>query len=425
MADEARRTGSRPNETKRDQTRPNETKRGQTKPARLHVPRVRVHPFLTAPEMAAIASRASVGQRGSRRIEVLPAVLWQRASPRCTRLPSTIRRSIGLQVAVLLGSPVNWTAALALHWRHAVACAARVCRTRSNVPGKVTALERALFAGHGENRRARRFLHQGRFLTSVFVNLCQHGSHMEAIRLLLALPPNRGVNAAANDNSVFLQACSRGKTELVRLLLALPPERGIDPAVADNAALSLASGNDRAEIVEVLLALPPERGIDPAASDNAAMRRACSRPNYLCNSTSSAQVVRLLLTLPLPLHRGVDPAVHENLALRVACKHGKTQVVKLLLDLPLRRGVDPAVHDNEALFWACMDGHINIVKLLLGLPAERGVDPTAVNNSALRAACERGHTEVAKLLLALPPLTRRQTTTTPSARRAGGTTHKS
>lgn len=61
-------------------------------------------------------------------------------------------------------------------------------------------------------------------------------------------------------------------TEAVRVLLELPPERGVDPALDGNAALRLASENGHTEVVQVRLDLPPERGVDPATDNSVPLR---------------------------------------------------------------------------------------------------------------------------------------------------------
>ena len=46
---------------------------------------------------------------------------------------------------------------------------------------------------------------------------------MEIVRLLLALPTDRGVNPAVDNNAPLRFVCGNGHTKIVRLLLALPP----------------------------------------------------------------------------------------------------------------------------------------------------------------------------------------------------------
>ena len=204
-------------------------------------------------------------------------------------LPPVTRRRTGLRVAILLGAPVNWTAAFALRWQSTVACAARAVST--------AVLGRALFfSGAGVKRVARLFAGQGRFLTSVLIDACYAG-HADVVKLLLALPLEKGVDPAA-DNSRGLQlACRRGHVEIVELLLALPLERGVDPGADSNRMVWEACAADHVAIVKLLLALPPERGVDPAASDDEPLLMACK--------DGHVEIVKLLLALPTS--RGCRP----------------------------------------------------------------------------------------------------------------------
>ena len=164
------------------------------------------------------------------------------------RLPPVTWRRTGLRVAILLGAPVDWTAAFALRWRSTVVCAARA---RS-----MTVLSRALFVSDGGKKGVARLLRgQGAFLTALFADACDAG-HADVARLLLALPPNRGVNPAALSNDALLWACRNGHTEIVELLLALPLSRGVNPAATETSALWWACWGGHVEIVRLLLALP-------------------------------------------------------------------------------------------------------------------------------------------------------------------------
>lgn len=163
---------------------------------------------------------------------------------------------------MLLSAPVNWAAALAVRWQTAVACAARTGATTGNT----AALERALYhptpgrAGQ-MGRTARRLPQQGAFLTQLHIDACTDG-HVEIVKLLLALPRDRGVDVTAVHNDAVCLACEGGHVEVVKLLLALPLEHGVNPAACGNYGLRWACANGHLEIVRLLLALPRDRGVD-------------------------------------------------------------------------------------------------------------------------------------------------------------------
>jgi len=183
------------------------------------------------------------------------------------------------------------------------------------------------------------------------------------------------------DEYVFIDACTRGHTEIVRLLLDLPWERGVDPSARDNKSLRFASRHGHTEIVRMLLNLPLDRGVNPEAYENEALRVACYR--------GQTDLVPLLLELEIC----VDPAASDNWGFH----SGHTEIVRMLLDLPLTRGVNPAAENNEALQFTCSMGHTQIVRILLELPTERGVDPRV--NGLIQYAIQHGHTEIVRLLL--------------------------
>ena len=98
---------------------------------------------------------------------------------------------------------------------------------------------------------------------------------------------------AAERGDTERMAALCGHVHVMRLLLDLPPERGVDPAADSTARLRCAAWLGSAEVVRLLRECPPERGVDPAACNNEAVR-----------TTASEAVARLLTELPP--HRGVD-----------------------------------------------------------------------------------------------------------------------
>ena len=84
--------------------------------------------------------------------------------------------------------------------------------------------------------------------------------HTAVVRLLLELPPHRGVDAAAIDNYALRTAAARGHVEVVQLLLELPAERGVDAGARDNDALRCAASGGHVDVLRLLVALPAERG---------------------------------------------------------------------------------------------------------------------------------------------------------------------
>lgn len=292
----------------------------------------------------------------------------------------------------------------------------------------------------------------GNFLSDLLLLSVEHNDY-DAVRILLLLPIDIGVDAATDDNKALITACTKGFTDIVQFLLQLPLERGVNPSVHSNLPLQEACGEGFYDIAKILIDLPLERGVYPGDSDNICLFNA-GMGNY-------KNIVELLLSLPAErgvdaylifpdmvlfknfdiadmllnapkgrkadpgaednklllevceigdidqvrylLSRGADPSARRNLPLITAIMFDKTDIVELLLSLPILSGVNPSVGGGMPLILACEGGNADIVKLLLDLPTNRGVIPSVHGNLAFKRAIGSGNLDVVKVLLDLPP----------------------
>ena len=85
-----------------------------------------------------------------------------------------------------------------------------------------------------------------------------------------------GLDAGARKNDVLRHAGNGGHAGMVQLLLALPVERGMDAAdrVATTDALRVATGQGHTAVVCLLLGPAPHSGVDAAAISNCTVRLA-------------------------------------------------------------------------------------------------------------------------------------------------------
>ena len=130
---------------------------------------------------------------------------------------------------------------------------------------------------------------------------------------------------------ILHNAAIRGHVDVVRYLCELPPDRRVDPSAHQNCAIRHAARLGKADVVQYLCGLPRDRGVDPSTLHNYSIRRAA----WL----GHVDVVRYLCELPPD--RGVDPSTLNSGAIHTAANQGHVDVVRYVLNLPPERGVAP------------------------------------------------------------------------------------
>jgi hypothetical protein len=197
---------------------------------------------------------------------------------------------------------------------------------------------------------------------------------MEWNKAAQVLREQKGVDPAANDNSLIQWASQHGHATLVRLLLK---DGRVDPSANLNHSIRLASENNHARVVRLLLR---DKRVNPSDCFNYAIKRA--------SESGHAKVVRLLLK-----DGRADPSADTNYSIRWASDRGHTEVVRALLR---DKRVNPAAMDNLAIQCASAKGDVKTVRLLLG---DSRIDPSALDNLALWMARQHQHENMVRLLL--------------------------
>lgn len=82
------------------------------------------------------------------------------------------------------------------------------------------------------------------------------------------------------NNIIFIHALRNNRIDAIKLMLELNEDWGINPALSDNYPIRWAAAHGNIEIIKLLLNLSPERGIDISARDNDALRWAIYGGNY-------------------------------------------------------------------------------------------------------------------------------------------------
>ncbi|KAJ3303483.1 hypothetical protein HDV03_003760 [Kappamyces sp. JEL0829] len=186
--------------------------------------------------------------------------------------------------------------------------------------------------------------------------------------------------SGAETTTLFIAACSGGKTALVARLL--DPQFKTDPNYSQSLGVRLASMKGHSQVVAYLLKHP----LSVYSGCIQLLFKEAVERGDVESATILLQDSRL------------NPSEYDDAAFRTACSRGLLQIVQLLLQ---NRLVDPTTREHQALIFACKNGHDDVVKALL---ADSRIDPCHRNSKALLVACQEGHQAVVATLLQVPQL---------------------
>ncbi|VDI51198.1 Hypothetical predicted protein [Mytilus galloprovincialis] len=208
---------------------------------------------------------------------------------------------------------------------------------------------------------------------------------------------NNNTAISLEANTLLVEACIRGHTDIVAVLLDDYPQ-GFQCDFNYKLPLCIACHCGHADIVRVLLKYCVEI-VSEIKYDE--VEKMLSEYNYYAESFGFS---------PLSIISNIEQrnklscgciydfySKYAKLPLQLACYFGHVKTIKVLLENKFDVNQCNS-YGESSMYTACVKGHTNVVELLLGANADL-FRCNKFGKSPLFVACENGHTNTVKLLL--------------------------